>query len=424
MHCALARILVSSPQQYAMLHVTSMFLERIVMGHSFSTVPLKSPWCAFHFVQRYEHLHLAHVRIEHKGHYPLRFGWKKSAQFQCARNCTSCWMSRLPSWKSKTTEILIFVIPVVAKQPKSISRIPAALHYWCWSRFSDKKGNSLMRSTWSRLPFTNERNTWSTIETHWRIATSNAWPLSSHVTETQKTRVWTLKPTSLCHPAPNLFITPICCRAHQRRGISTSNIDSTLGLLASWRSRTADDPERCKMRDGCQVLQRLALHPHRRSFIELAFFIGLDIVKVGNFVLRHWRRRRNLTAPFPNSRPSAWRFLACAKTAHDSCSPARMSLHAGLSWFCWRYDHSQPLPTHLPMVWSAHVCTKLKWVSFMKVATYFAELARAAAFHGRMMQRPRGWHTEVMPASTYARRTWLNSSRMRDRKCPTERSRP
>ena len=66
MYCALARIPVSSP---AALHSStddsSVVFYRKVIGHSCSTVPLKSSWCAFHIVQRHQHTFISLISGSH-----------------------------------------------------------------------------------------------------------------------------------------------------------------------------------------------------------------------------------------------------------------------------------------------------------------------------------------------------------------------
>ena len=45
--------------------VSSVSSDRNVVGHSCSTVPFKSPWCAFHTVQRYKHSFFSLIADSH-----------------------------------------------------------------------------------------------------------------------------------------------------------------------------------------------------------------------------------------------------------------------------------------------------------------------------------------------------------------------
>ena len=78
-HCAMARILVSSPQQFLSVDVGSVISDRRVIGHGYSTVPSKSRTQLFncasekplvrlpHCATAQTHLRLAHRRFAHNG---------------------------------------------------------------------------------------------------------------------------------------------------------------------------------------------------------------------------------------------------------------------------------------------------------------------------------------------------------------------
>ena len=63
------------------------FVRRKVIGHSCSTVPLKSQWVRYsHCATARTHLYLAHLRLGHKGYYTLHFDWQDVQH--CGANCT------------------------------------------------------------------------------------------------------------------------------------------------------------------------------------------------------------------------------------------------------------------------------------------------------------------------------------------------
>ena len=91
MYCALARIPVSSP---AALHSSSdvssvFFLQEgdrtQLFDRATEQLLVRFPHCA----TVPTHLHLAHLRFAHKGHYTL-LSWSKDVQLCGATHCTSC----------------------------------------------------------------------------------------------------------------------------------------------------------------------------------------------------------------------------------------------------------------------------------------------------------------------------------------------
>ena len=78
--------------------------DRKATGQRCSIVPLKIPWCAFHFVQRYKHFHLPLLSIAHKGHHIHFLLERKDVHIACARaSLGRKWSIWLQCWKALST---------------------------------------------------------------------------------------------------------------------------------------------------------------------------------------------------------------------------------------------------------------------------------------------------------------------------------
>ena len=111
MHCALARIPVSSPHLRCTLSSSqfsfiSKISDRKVIGHCPSE-PLKSPWCAFHIVCNCTNTQIRTKDITHFS------SGEQIYNSRCATNCTSCWTSRCncSSASARTWVVSLALLP-------------------------------------------------------------------------------------------------------------------------------------------------------------------------------------------------------------------------------------------------------------------------------------------------------------------------
>ena len=68
--------------------------DKKVIGHSCSTVPVHSPWCALHSVQRYSHAFISLISQSHTEDITRSLSERQGVRCYCATDCASCCASK------------------------------------------------------------------------------------------------------------------------------------------------------------------------------------------------------------------------------------------------------------------------------------------------------------------------------------------